>query len=105
MDRVRDELFTGATLTADEHGGATWRDLIDDFEHALHRRRVADDVARSDAITHARTKLTGCAVQGGGHEYLTEHNDQRVEVQALGQVLRGTRAHRIHDRRHRTESR
>src|SRR5690606_13509759 len=49
VDRRGDQLFARAALSRDEHRGATLRHLLDDLEHALHRRVIPEDALHREA--------------------------------------------------------
>ena len=105
VDRVGDQLLTGAALARDHHRRLAGRDLIHDLEDALHRRADTDDVVRRHPIANACAQLAGLAAELLLLEHLVEHDEELVEVERLGQVLGGTRAHRIDRRGHRAERR
>src|SRR5207245_8524176 len=44
VNRARDQLLPGARLAEDEHGRVRGRDRLHLVQHALQRRRVADDL-------------------------------------------------------------
>src|SRR5438034_407393 len=54
VDRRRDELLAGATLALDEHRGVGRSDLRDDLLHALHGRRVADQLVDRQLLAQTR---------------------------------------------------
>jgi hypothetical protein len=52
MDRARDDLFAGATLALNQHGGVRWRDLLHDADDFVDRRVLPDDAFEMEFARH-----------------------------------------------------
>ena len=93
VDRGRDQLLAGAALAGDQHAGARRRDLRDGLEHLLHRRGVADDVREAVLLGQPLAQLARLRAQPALLQLALDHDGQLVDVDRLGQVVGGARAH------------
>ena len=95
VDGPGDELFAGAALAGDEHGGVAGRNLPDEFEHPLHRLAAADDAKL--VIFRLQERLVGDdlfhiarRLEGVGDQLLDFHRVERLE-----QIIICAQLHRL----------
>ncbi len=96
--RCRDQLLAGAALAGQEHRRARAGDLLDDLEHALHGRARPDDVLARGPLRQPAPHARGLGAELLVIEDPGQDDQQLLEVDRLGQVVRSAGAHRV-DRR------
>jgi hypothetical protein len=93
VERLRDELFSGAALAGDEDGRVRLRDLADGLVHLLHRRGVADDALglheRADLVAQHFDLLGEILVIEGALHRVRD----LVELERLGDVVERPELH------------
>jgi hypothetical protein len=98
VDRPGDDLLASPALAGDEHRAPAVGDLADQGEDLPHRGARAEQIAERGGLVDRAAQPPVLLLERTALEGLLEHDQQRVLLERLGEVVAGARTHRL-DRR------
>jgi hypothetical protein len=96
VDGAGGELLSGAARAVDQHRGARPRDLPNGLEDLLHALAAPEELAQALPPLDLRPQARDLVLEGAVIEELLDLDPQRVDLEGLGDVVRGAVLHRLH---------
>ena len=87
MDRAGHQLLAGAALAGDHDRALVGADRLNHRVDVLHRRALADQLAKLLVRPDLAPQLADLLLQASGFEQLLDLDEQRVRVTRFGQIV------------------
>jgi hypothetical protein len=98
VEGSRHHFLAGSALAGDENTGAAVGDLPDQGEDFAHGRTRADQVTEGAGLVHRTPQAPVLLLQGAPLDRAIDGDHHRLGLEGLGDIVEGTRPHRLDDR-------
>jgi len=93
VDRLGNQLFTGATFTSHQHIGLTWRHLANQHIDLLHRCTLADHVGKAVALAELLTQGLILLPQGAAFKRTANDQADFIIAKGFGNIVESAKLH------------